>query len=299
MDKRLKEALVEACRAPAPERKAAFLKQHRRRELGRWELAAVQAGYIRRWVWGLSLGVFGAILWAAARPYAAGLLCAAALTPFLALLAVAESGRARFYQMEELELACRMSRASVLLARMLALGLFHLVLLGALAMQGITPGPAVFERQPVLMYTIMLAMFVINIFMFLQGRLFIKAFVNVVKIPAALLNAIIVAMCTIGAYSVNNSVFDVFVMVVFAAIGYLMNRVDMPTTPLLMGVILGTMAESNLRRVLAMSNGSWLPLFTKPISCIILVLSILLVLVPLGSKAIHKLLPAKDQEAAQ
>ena len=133
MDKRLKEALVEACRAPAPERKAAFLKQHRRRELGRWELAAVQAGYIRRWVWGLSLGVFGAILWAAARPYTAGLLCAAALTPFLALLAVAESGRARFYQMEELELACRMSRASVLLARMLALGLFHLVLLGALA----------------------------------------------------------------------------------------------------------------------------------------------------------------------
>lgn len=173
------------------------------------------------------------------------------------------------------------------------------VLLGALAMQGITPGPAVFERQPVLMYTIMLAMFVINIFMFLQGRLFIKAFVNVVKIPAALLNAIIVAMCTIGAYSVNNSVFDVFVMVVFAAIGYLMNRVGMPTTPLLMGVILGTMAESNLRRVLAMSNGSWLPLFTKPISCIILVLSILLVLIPLGSKAVHKLRPAKDQEAPQ
>lgn len=173
------------------------------------------------------------------------------------------------------------------------------VLLGALAMQGITPGPAVFERQPVLMYTIMLAMFVINIFMFLQGRLFIKAFVNVVKIPAALLNAIIIAMCTIGAYSVNNSVFDVFVMIVFAAIGYLMNRVGMPTTPLLMGVILGTMAESNLRRVLAMSNGSWLPLFTKPISCIILVLSILLVLVPLGSKAVHKLRPARDQEAAQ
>lgn len=168
------------------------------------------------------------------------------------------------------------------------------VLLGALAMQGITPGPAVFERQPVLMYTIMIAMFVINIFMFLQGRLFIKAFVNVVKIPAALLNAIIIAMCTIGAYSVNNSVFDVFVMIVFAAIGYLMNRVNMPTTPLLMGVILGSMAESNLRRVLAMSNGSWLPLFTKPISCIILVISILLVLVPLCTKAIQKLRPGKD-----
>lgn len=133
MDRKLKQALVEAYRVPTSARKAAFLKQHRRRELGRWELAAVQAGYIRWWTWALSLGLFGAILWAAAQPHLSmGLSCAAALTPFLALLAVSESGRARFYQMEELELACRVPQASVLLARMLALGLFHLALLGAL-----------------------------------------------------------------------------------------------------------------------------------------------------------------------
>lgn len=133
MDKTLKEALREAYRAPIPERKAAFLKRYRRRELGRWELLAVQAGYIRWWVWALSLSLFGAILWAAVRPYTADLLCAAALTPFLALLVVAENGRARLYHMEELELACRVSRAAVLLARMAVLGLFHMALLGALA----------------------------------------------------------------------------------------------------------------------------------------------------------------------
>lgn len=133
MDRRMKQELQAIFRAPAPVKKAAFLKSHRRRELGRWELAAVQAGHIRWWVWGLSLGVFGAVLWAAAWPYPAmGLSCAAALTPVLALLAVAENGRARFYQTEELELACRVPRSSALLARMLALGLFHLVLLGAL-----------------------------------------------------------------------------------------------------------------------------------------------------------------------
>lgn len=132
MDKTLKEALREAYRAPAPERKANFLKQHRRRELGRWELLVVQVGYIRWWVWALSLSLFGAILWAAAQPYTAGLLCAAALTPFLALLVVVENGRARLYHMEELELACRVPRASVFLARMLVLGLFHLALLGTL-----------------------------------------------------------------------------------------------------------------------------------------------------------------------
>lgn len=132
MDRKLKQALVEAYRVPAPAHKAAFLKQNRRRELGRWELVAVQVRYICWWVWGSSLALFGAILWAAGQPYHTGLLCAAALTPFLALLAVAESGRARFYHMDELELACRVPRASVLLARMLALGLFHLALLGAL-----------------------------------------------------------------------------------------------------------------------------------------------------------------------
>ena len=126
MDRRLKHELQAIFRAPAPMKKTAFLKRHRRRELGRWELAAVQAGHICWWVWGLSLGVFGAVLWAAAWPYPAmGLSCAAALTPFLALLAVAENGRARFYQMEELELACRVPRASVVLARMLVLGLYH------------------------------------------------------------------------------------------------------------------------------------------------------------------------------
>lgn len=171
------------------------------------------------------------------------------------------------------------------------------VLLGALAMQGIAPGPQVFERQPVLMYTIMLSMIVINIFMFLQGKLFIKAFVNVVKIPTALLNALIIAMCTIGAYSVNNSVFDVFVMVVFAAVGYLMNKINMPTTPMLMGVILGGMAEANLRRVLAMDNGSWHSLFTRPISGVILAISIFLIVYPLVKNACAKAKEAKSSEA--
>ena len=116
MDKKLKQALDEAYRAPNPVRKAAFLKRHRRRELGRWELAAVQAGYIRWWVWGLSLALFGLILWIASRAAEWGWWGAAAFTPLLALLAVTENGRSRLYQMDELELACRLPRQSVLLA---------------------------------------------------------------------------------------------------------------------------------------------------------------------------------------
>lgn len=133
VDENLKKALQAAYRAPAPERKAAFLKRHRRRELGRWELLAIQAGYIRWWTWGMSLALFGVILWVAYHAGGMGTWYAAALTPFLALLAATENGRSRFYQMEELELACRMGRHSVVLARMVALGLFHLALLAGLA----------------------------------------------------------------------------------------------------------------------------------------------------------------------
>lgn len=132
MDKKLKQALNYAYSAPAPAEKAAFLKWHRRRELGRWELVVVQVRYVRWWVWGGSLALFGAILRMAAPVTGVGAWYAAAFTPFLALLAVAENGRSRLYQMEELELACRMAWQSVLLARMVVLGLFHLVLLAGL-----------------------------------------------------------------------------------------------------------------------------------------------------------------------
>lgn len=132
MDKKWKQALAAAYRAPEPMGKAAFLKRHRRRELGRRELVAIQVRYIRWWVWAASLALFGGILRMAAPVKGAGAWYAAAFTPFLALLVVMENGRAQVYQMEELELACRMARQSVILARMVVLGLFHLVLLAGL-----------------------------------------------------------------------------------------------------------------------------------------------------------------------
>ena len=130
MDKKLKRALTDVYRTPAPARKIAFLKQHRRRELGRWELVAVQAKYIRWWIWGLSLVLFGLILWTATTQIMEWRWWSiAAFTPFLALLVVLENGRSRFYNMDELELACRIPRRSILLSRMVVLASFHLALL--------------------------------------------------------------------------------------------------------------------------------------------------------------------------
>ena len=132
MNRQFKQALADAFHAPPPTRKAAFLKRHRRRELSRWELITQQVRYIRWWIWILSLAVSGFILMTATLSAESNPWYIAALTPFLALLVITENGRAQLYQMEELELACRMSRQSIILARMVALGLFHLVLFGLL-----------------------------------------------------------------------------------------------------------------------------------------------------------------------
>ena len=132
MNKKLKQALTDVFNAPPPVNKESFLKRHRRRELGRCELVAIQIRYIRWWVWPVSLALFGGILWMAAPAQGVGGWYAAAFTPFLALLMAAENGRSQACQMEELELACRMARHSVVLARMVVLGLFHLGLLAGL-----------------------------------------------------------------------------------------------------------------------------------------------------------------------
>lgn len=132
MDKKLKKALKDVYYAPEPIRKKDFLKKYHRRELSRWDFLLTQAGYIRWWVWAASILLFGGVLWLASGQDNETVWVAAALTPFLALLIVVENGKSRFYGMEELELSCRIPLRAVVLARMIILGLLHLLLLGVL-----------------------------------------------------------------------------------------------------------------------------------------------------------------------
>ena len=132
-NKRIEQALEDVFAAPCPMGKTAFLKQHRRCELSYRRLIVLQVRYVRWWVWLLSLVLSGFILITVSRSGKSALWCISALTPFFALMAITENGRAQLYQMEELELACRMSRQSAILARMVAIGLFHLFLFALLA----------------------------------------------------------------------------------------------------------------------------------------------------------------------
>lgn len=156
------------------------------------------------------------------------------------------------------------------------------VLLGALTMQGITPGFSLFNDGSIWVWAIMLGLLVINIFMFLQGQLFIRLFVNVTRVPTLVLLPCIVIATVMGAFAIANTTFDVFVMIVFGLIGYILRRLGFPIPPFIIGLVLGELAEVNLRR--SMMIGGPAIFFTRPISLTIIIVSVVMLCMPLIKK---------------
>lgn len=155
------------------------------------------------------------------------------------------------------------------------------VMLGALTMQGIAPGPDLFVNYTDMIYTIMLGLILVNIIMFIQGIYATKVFAKIKSIPINVLIPILLILCFIGAYAVNNTVFDAKVMLVFGLIGYILPKFGFPITPMLLGIVLGPIAETSFRQALAISNGNWTIFLTEPISLIFILLSLLAVFVPI------------------
>lgn len=154
------------------------------------------------------------------------------------------------------------------------------VLLGALTMQGITPGIALFTTEKTWVYAIMGGLFIINIFMLVQGLFFSQVFANLTCVPEAVLLPCIVILCTVGAFSVANTTFNVLLMIAFGFLGYILKRLDFPLPPLVVAMVLGSTLEQNLRRSLILSQGRYTIFFTKPISCTILVAAGLFLVYP-------------------
>lgn len=147
------------------------------------------------------------------------------------------------------------------------------IMLSALMINGLNPGLSLFTTQGDIMYAIMLGLLFVNLFMLLQGKYLTKLFAKVVSIPQEILTPVIVIFCFAGAYSVNKSYFDVAVTLVFALIAWILYKLDFPTVPILLGLVLGNMTETNFRRALDLSNGS-LSIFVGSGYCIAFLLLI-------------------------
>lgn len=156
------------------------------------------------------------------------------------------------------------------------------VLLAAFMMHGYRPGPLLMTETPEFLYQICLFLAVSAVAMWALALLISKFTVRILGIKKELLMPIIYVLCVVGAYVINNTMFDIKVMFVFGILGYFLSAMNYPAAPFLLGVILGPMADSNLRRALTITSGDIMPMFTRPICIVFLVMILGLILSQFG-----------------
>lgn len=162
------------------------------------------------------------------------------------------------------------------------------VILGGLLVHGLQPGPALFRDSAPVTYGFMLSMLVTSILLLVVGSFGARIFISVLRLPALLLAPMIIAMTYLGIYSIGNSLFDVAMVTVIGIVGYAMEKMDMPLAPAVLAVILGPMAEVELRRSLLISQGDYGFLFSSPISLVLVALILVMLLSPLVKKLIKR-----------
>jgi putative tricarboxylic transport membrane protein len=151
------------------------------------------------------------------------------------------------------------------------------ILLGTFTIHGLQPGPLFFSSNYGLVYTIFAAMVLASIITFFVEFFGMRAFIKVLKFPKYFLLPVVMVLCMVGSFGVNNNMFDAWVLLIFGLIGFGLSHFGYPLAPVIMGFIMGPITELYLRRGLQLSRGSFLPFFTRPISGAFLVITILFI----------------------
>ena len=154
------------------------------------------------------------------------------------------------------------------------------IILGAFMLQGVQPGPQVFVSQPELIYAIFASVFVSLIGMCLLGYFAIKALVKVLDFREAAVSAFVVMFCFIGALAARNNVNDLWTIVAFGAVGYLFEKFRFPIAPMVLGTILGPLAENYFLTAMISAEGDWTTFFTRPVSLVLMLLSAVTLVYP-------------------
>jgi putative tricarboxylic transport membrane protein len=157
------------------------------------------------------------------------------------------------------------------------------VILGAFLLHGVQPGPQIFISQPEIAYSILSSLFVGVLGMCLMGYLWIRLVVKVLEVPQPVILSIVVLFCVLGAYAERNDVADVAMVVVFGVVGYLFELFRFPIAPMVLGTILGPIAETSFLRSMIRYNNDWTIFFREPLCCALLILAVFTFVVPLYS----------------
>ncbi|MFP5336860.1 MAG: tripartite tricarboxylate transporter permease [Actinomycetes bacterium] len=154
------------------------------------------------------------------------------------------------------------------------------VLLGAFTIYGIQPGPLLFEQQPVLVWGLLASFFIGNVILLILNLPLAPVFAQLLRVPYGYMYPLILFTSVVGAYSISNNVFSIWIVVAAGLVGFAMKQLGFPIAPLVMGLVLGPLLEKALVQTSAIGDGSLLILFTRPLSLTILVLAALLLAVP-------------------
>jgi putative tricarboxylic transport membrane protein len=154
------------------------------------------------------------------------------------------------------------------------------IILAGLIVQGVRPGPHLFNEQPTLLYAVFASMLAANLIYLVLGLFAARFFARITLIPDAILWPAILVFAVIGAYGPNQSLLDVWVMLIFGLIGFVMRRFDFSPAPVVMGLVLGTMIEETLKQSLLIFEQNWLLFFSRPIVVVLFAVTVLSVTAP-------------------
>jgi len=166
---------------------------------------------------------------------------------------------------------------------MLALGIptgpVTAVLMAALLIHGVPPGPTLVNDHPAVFWGFVASMYVGNLMLLALNLPLVGLFVNLLRIPYAYLYPLIIMFCVIGVYEVNHSIVDVWIMLIMGGIGYLLKKFSFDPAPLVLGVVIAPIFEMSLRQALIMSDGTWMIFIQRPVAAVLLAVSVALLVV--------------------
>jgi putative tricarboxylic transport membrane protein len=149
---------------------------------------------------------------------------------------------------------------------------------------GITPGPLLVTNHPEIFWGLIASMYIGNIMLLVLNLPMVGLFINILRTPKNLLMPIILVLCVVGAFAVNHSVTDVWIMMIAGIAGYILDKLGFSTAPLILAVVIGPMMEDSLRQSLLISHGSLNIFINQPIAFSLLILTLVVMLLPFISK---------------
>jgi len=152
------------------------------------------------------------------------------------------------------------------------------VLMAAMLIHGIKPGPMIMIESPQFVYDVVAMMMLATIGIFIYGLILTKLLVQVLKVPTTIIVPMIFVLCVVGTYALSSRLFDVWTMLLFGVLGYVLRQYKFPVAPLVLGIVLGDLMEKSFRRGLVLSDGDLLPFISRPIAGFMFVSIVLILL---------------------